>query len=288
MYIGISPTLVTIIAISLSIVLFLYVYLRAWNFLICIIPIALMLIINYYALDFSNPEHLIKTFYGNLRGDFSRTPEEMSYYFVDAQAIGNSEAALAIYNPAIYCTIWQGEPACTRRIYGNDPEVKHLETDANTAVLEITGTLEPQSIMAGSVAVTTLHEFGEIPFHHRVVVRKVGDQWRIAGIETMPSDVISVVLSFREAMNTGDVDAALALFADDANLNAIQYSGGRYYGKEQIRDWLEFQVSQGTRVELIDLLAFEDTVWWVNSGLQGHPSIETVVRNGKIQTFSIR
>src|SRR6266540_2827203 len=146
MYIGISPTLVTIIAISLSIVLFLYVYLRArylflksrgeyqfnpWNFLICIIPIALMLIINYYALDFSNPEHLIKTFYGNLRGDFSRTPEEMSYYFVDAQAIGNSEAALAIYNPAIYCTIWQGEPACTRRIYGNDPEVKHLETDAN-------------------------------------------------------------------------------------------------------------------------------------------------------------
>jgi hypothetical protein len=60
-----------------------------------------------------------------------------------------------------------------------------------------------------------------------------------------PMDPLSLVTTFHNAINSDDVDAVLALFADDATVND---NGSVIEGKELIRDGaLHSQRTAGTR-----------------------------------------
>jgi hypothetical protein len=95
------------------------------------------------------------------------------------------------------------------------------------------------------------------------------------------------------ALNAGDVDGALALFADDAVLTTGQ---GQFAGKEQIRTWLEGLVAQNDRIEVAGRQADGGKVTWQNMffradlpALNNEPleaQAEAVVEDGKIKTFS--
>src|SRR2546426_8839204 len=55
-------------------------------------------------------------------------------------------------------------------------------------------------------------------------------------------DPIAVAKAFDAAMNAHDIDAALALFADNATVHDVDQPPGKtdYAGKAQIREWLAF------------------------------------------------
>lgn len=295
-----SPTIGNVIAFVPSVIILMYFafkfrsvirWLRPklifYVLLISILPLPVMFAIKSFVtsyvirfVDFSNPTLLVEQFYGCLS---SSNAEEMPYFFVDEGSLNDSKAALQVYDPDNYCAWWQNERKCTPDTSGGASNVNLRQNDAGMATLEIDGMVRYESVkdLSGNT-LTIINESGEIPFHHQVVVQKTGDQWHIASIEAAPFDVISVVLSFREAMNARNVDAALALFADDAQLAGSE----NYSGKGRIRDWIEYQVSQGARIELVDLYADDDGAFWVNA-YDWHPLMQVRIRDGKIQTFSV-
>jgi hypothetical protein len=106
-------------------------------------------------------------------------------------------------------------------------------------------------------------------------------------------DPLAVMEAYDLALNAGDVDGALALFADDAVLTTRQ---GQFVGKEQIRTWLERLVTQNERIEVAGRAVAGDKVTWQNQffrtdlpGLSNAPleaQAEAVVEAGQIKTFS--
>ncbi len=66
----------------------------------------------------------------------------------------------------------------------------------------------------------------------------------VAGADVSSGSSQSAMLALERAINTGDVDAAVALFTDDA----IVWSQGGMIGKQQIRTWLEQQVAAGLEI----------------------------------------
>jgi hypothetical protein len=106
-------------------------------------------------------------------------------------------------------------------------------------------------------------------------------------------DPLQVMEAYDLALNEGNVDGALALFADDAILTTQQ---GELVGKEQIRTWLERVVAQNSRVEPVNRQVSGDTVTWQSNffrkdiaTLSNEPlaaNAEAVVQAGKIKSFS--
>ncbi len=110
---------------------------------------------------------------------------------------------------------------------------------------------------------------------------------------TGPTDV--VLLSIK-ALNAGDLDAALANFADDVEYTLIGVSAGgpgTLKGQEQLRTWFEERTAEHLRVE-VEMLKMEgdvvttETRTWCDSTRQlgVAPSVATeryLVREGKIQ-----
>ncbi|MFO7742681.1 MAG: nuclear transport factor 2 family protein [Anaerolineae bacterium] len=113
------------------------------------------------------------------------------------------------------------------------------------------------------------------------------------GDRAEPSDV--VLLSV-EALNEGDVDAALARCADDVEYTLVGVSTGgprTLKGQVQLRTWFEERTAEHLRVEVEILEMEEDVVTtetrtWCDSTRQlgVAPSVATeryLVREGKIQ-----
>lgn len=106
-------------------------------------------------------------------------------------------------------------------------------------------------------------------------------------------DPLKVMEAYDLALNEGNVDGALALFADDAVLTTQQ---GELVGKEQIRTWLERVVAQNSRVEPLNRQVAGDKVTWQSNffrkdiaSLSNEPlaaNAEAVVQAGKIKSFS--
>jgi hypothetical protein len=106
-------------------------------------------------------------------------------------------------------------------------------------------------------------------------------------------DPLAVLEAYDLALNAGNVEGALALFADDAVLTTRQ---GQFVGKEQIRTWLERLVMQNERIEVAGRTVAGDKVTWQNQffrtdlpGLSNDPleaQAEAVVEAGQIKTFS--
>lgn len=106
-------------------------------------------------------------------------------------------------------------------------------------------------------------------------------------------DPLQVMEAYDLALNEGNVEGALALFADDAVLTTQQ---GQLVGKEQIRTWLERVVAQNSRVEPVNRQVNGAKVTWQSNffrkdiaTLSNEPlaaNAEAVVEAGKIKSFS--
>ena len=106
------------------------------------------------------------------------------------------------------------------------------------------------------------------------------------------TDPLTIVNSWLEALNAGDVDAALSYVADDAQITSDQV----YTGKEQIRGWYENIVSANGASTLSDCQVDGETVTcssvYTDDGLQAmgvdflEGELVLLVRDGKIQSYT--
>jgi ketosteroid isomerase-like protein len=106
------------------------------------------------------------------------------------------------------------------------------------------------------------------------------------------TDPLAIVNSWLEAINAGDVDAALSHLADDAQITSDRV----YTGKEEIRGWYERQVAANGTSTLSDCQVDGETVTctsvYTDDGLHamGVDSLEgelvLVVSDGKIQSYT--
>lgn len=109
------------------------------------------------------------------------------------------------------------------------------------------------------------------------------------------TDPAAVFTTLADALNAGDVDAALALVADDAVLT-FPDMGYVFTGKEEIRGWYEGLVAQNLHIEPSNLRVDGDKVTWSNQvWLDDYRALgiaplgftgEGVVQDGKIKSYT--
>ena len=110
---------------------------------------------------------------------------------------------------------------------------------------------------------------------------------------SIQADPLEVVNHFHSAINSDDIDAVLALFADDA---IVTDSAGVIEGVEEIRNWaLYSQRMTGLRLTNIKSQVDGEKVFWLDTALNG-PEIdnssyvlrwEASIRDGKIQSLDV-
>jgi ketosteroid isomerase-like protein len=110
------------------------------------------------------------------------------------------------------------------------------------------------------------------------------------------TDPKSVFDGFHAAVNAHNVDAALAFFADDA---VVQFPNqpppNVHRGTAEIRTWLQGDADQHIQVATEQLVVAGDKLTWIAKvdvddvralGITLEGSVEAVVQNGKIKSFS--
>ena len=107
------------------------------------------------------------------------------------------------------------------------------------------------------------------------------------------ADPLEIVNVFHSALNSDNVDAMLALFAQDAT---IIDGGSTIQGKEQIRNWvLHSQRMVGLRLKLIHSQVTGGKILWQDIAHNG-PEVEhriyllrwmAIVQKGKIQSLTV-
>jgi hypothetical protein len=108
---------------------------------------------------------------------------------------------------------------------------------------------------------------------------------------------MEVVTALDEAVNAGRLEAALALFGDDAVATFPgQPEPNRLAGKEHIRNWLQSDISEGIHVESSERQAGGERVTWTGqislaawrergiAPIEGQA--EAIVRDGRIVSFT--
>ena len=107
-----------------------------------------------------------------------------------------------------------------------------------------------------------------------------------------PMDPLSMVDAFHNAINSDDVDAMMALFADDATVND---NGSVIEGKEDIRNWILYsQRMAGLRLSMLKPELDGEKVIWLDEAYQEHETgrgsyllkWEAIIRDGKIQSLA--
>jgi ketosteroid isomerase-like protein len=106
------------------------------------------------------------------------------------------------------------------------------------------------------------------------------------------TDPLTIVNSWLEALNAGDVDAALSYLADNAQITSDQ----AYTGKEEIRGWYEDLVGANGTSTLSDCQVDGETVTcssvYTDDGLRAmgvdflEGALVLVVRDGEIQSYT--
>lgn len=109
--------------------------------------------------------------------------------------------------------------------------------------------------------------------------------WAVIQLPRAPrpvkADPIEVVSAFHLAMNSGDADAILNLFAADATVRAGRST---LHGRDEIRKWVE-QLQPG---RTIHSEAVGETVYWRDiSGSGMTLEWKAVVREGRIQSLTL-
>ena len=113
-------------------------------------------------------------------------------------------------------------------------------------------------------------------------------------------DPESVVNSWNDALNVGDVEAALEYLEDDALITIVPPPAGLsgiFTGKEQIRGWYEGNAAQNGFNEIVEIQVNGDKVNWTSKfGMDewreiGVESLEVfgegVIVDGKIQSYTV-
>ena len=113
-------------------------------------------------------------------------------------------------------------------------------------------------------------------------------------------DPESVVNSWNDALNIGDVEAALDYLEDDATVTIIPPPAGMsgiFTGKEQIRGWYEGNTALNGFNEIIELQVSGDKVTWTSKfGMDEWRKIgvesldvlgEGVIVDGKFQSYTV-
>jgi hypothetical protein len=113
-------------------------------------------------------------------------------------------------------------------------------------------------------------------------------------------DPESLIQSWNDALNEGDVDAALEYLADDAVVTIVPPPpdmSGVFSGKDQIRGWYEGNVAQGGFNEFVEIKVDGDKVSWVSKfGMEewqkiGVDSLKTlgegIFVDGKFQSYTV-
>jgi ketosteroid isomerase-like protein len=107
---------------------------------------------------------------------------------------------------------------------------------------------------------------------------------------TAKTDPVSVVKAFYAAENANNLDAAMALIADDAVFTFPQF--GEHRGKDEIREWEQFAMEKGGEFELSHIQSTGDTVTFTAQflwmGLHIEHDYEIVVWDGKIKSLTAR
>jgi hypothetical protein len=107
-----------------------------------------------------------------------------------------------------------------------------------------------------------------------------------------PMDPLSLVTTFHNAINSDDIDAVLALFAEDA---VVIDNGSVIEGKELIRAWaLHSQRVAELRLTMLNSEMDGDKITWLDEAYKeqetGHGSYllkwEATIREGKIQSLA--
>ena len=101
--------------------------------------------------------------------------------------------------------------------------------------------------------------------------------------------------AFERAWMSADADAVMRLFADDCELVSVASSAqpGHYRGQEQVRGFVQEQISHGLRMDLTHKhLARERVTWTIRapggSGTADRPGYaEAEFRSGKVATLRI-
>jgi ketosteroid isomerase-like protein len=118
-------------------------------------------------------------------------------------------------------------------------------------------------------------------------------------LHAQETDPMSIVNAWLDALNAGDINAALSYLADDAVVTIVpppHGMSGVFTGKEEIRGWYEGVVAGNGSTTLSDCEVDGETVTCINTytddGLQamGIDFIEgewvAIVRDGKIQSYT--
>jgi limonene-1,2-epoxide hydrolase len=108
-----------------------------------------------------------------------------------------------------------------------------------------------------------------------------------AGIE--PVLVINHVFA---ALNSGDVDAAVASFAEDVTAENV-VSAKKYSGASEIRQMLEEMQQEGRLFDIVEVQMDGDTITAKvevsdRGYVWGTEIIEAAVKGGKLQTFTVK
>jgi hypothetical protein len=124
-----------------------------------------------------------------------------------------------------------------------------------------------------------------------------------AGVRAEDANPYSVATAFNRALDAHDVDAALALFADDARVSTADGAiagteiGSSYVGKAQIRGWLEWLTDDNLFVDATDYLVTGNQVtyrvtlswgtmpWYSPTVYRG--TVVLLVQGGKIQSYDL-
>jgi len=107
-----------------------------------------------------------------------------------------------------------------------------------------------------------------------------------------PMDSLSLVTTFHNAINSDDVAAMLALFADDAT---VTDNGLVIEGRKDIRNWvLHSQRMAGLRLTMLNSEIDGEKITWLDTAHNG-PEVEhglylmhweATIREGKIQSLA--
>lgn len=168
-----------------------------------------------------------------------------------------------------------------------------------------TGALSATLKVAGSLRFDAAADTWQGPFQIQVVdasgAEILADDGIFAGVRITVesaepgSQTLKVFDAFNAAVNAHDVDAALALFADDAVAQfPNQPPPNVHTGTDEIRTWLEGDIANNIHVEVADDKTAGDTVTAIGMvQVDGLPPdlvlqgiVEVIVKDGKITSFT--
>lgn len=114
-----------------------------------------------------------------------------------------------------------------------------------------------------------------------------------SGQSPIQADPVEMINTFHSTVNNDNVEAVLALFAEDATIND---SGSVFQGKEQIRNWaLHSRRMTGLRLTMLHSDLRGDKVTWIDTARNG-PEVQhrvyilrwtAVIQNGTIKSLAV-